>query len=45
MGSEPDRRDAPLRELIADSLDAGRLIYFEPYETVHRQNVARVLRT
>lgn len=40
MGSEPELRDIPLRELIADSLDAGRLIYFEPYEAVHRQNVA-----
>jgi cyclase len=41
MRSEPELRDAPLRELIADSLDAGRLIYFEPYEEVHRQNVAK----
>lgn len=43
MRSEPELRDAPLRELIADWLDAGRLIYFEPYEAVHRQNVATVL--
>ena len=43
MRSEPELRDLPLRELIADSLDAGRLTYFEPYEAVHRQNVATVL--
>jgi cyclase len=43
MVSEPELRDAPLRELIADSLAAGRLIYYEPYEAVHRQNVATVL--
>jgi cyclase len=43
MVDEPELRDAPLRELIADSLAAGRLIYYEPYEAVHRQNVATVL--
>jgi glyoxylase-like metal-dependent hydrolase (beta-lactamase superfamily II) len=43
MPDEPDLRDAPLRDLIADSLAAGDLIYFEPYEAVHRQNVAAVL--
>jgi cyclase len=43
MVDEPELRDAPLRELIADALAAGRLIYYEPYEAVHRQNVATVL--
>jgi cyclase len=43
MPSEPELRDLPLRELIADSIEAGDLIYFEPYEAVHRQNVATVL--
>jgi glyoxylase-like metal-dependent hydrolase (beta-lactamase superfamily II) len=43
MRSEPELREAPLRDLIADSLEAGHLIYFEPYEAVHRQNVAVVL--
>jgi cyclase len=43
MVSEPELRDAPLRELIADSLAAGQLFYYEPYEAVHRQNVATVL--
>jgi cyclase len=43
MVDEPELRDVPLRVLIADSLAAGRLIYYEPYEAVHRQNVATVL--
>ncbi len=43
MTSEPELREVPLRELIADSLAAGALVYFEPYEAVHRQNVETVL--
>ena len=43
MPSEPELREVPLRELIASSLDAGTLVYFEPYEAVHRQNVETVL--
>lgn len=43
MPSEPELREVPLRELIADSLEAGALVYFEPYEAVHRQNVETVL--
>ncbi len=43
MPSEPDLRDAPLRGLIADWLDGGPLVYFEPYEPVHRHNVETVL--
>jgi cyclase len=43
MAGEPELRDVPLRDLIADSLAAGLLIYYEPYEAVHRQNVATVL--
>jgi len=43
MTSEPELREVPLRELIDDSLAAGRLVYFEPYEAVHRQNVETVL--
>jgi cyclase len=45
MTSEPELREVPLRELIADSLAAGPLVYFEPYEVVHRQNVEAVLST
>jgi cyclase len=43
MPSEPGLREVPLRELVADSLAAGALVYFEPYEAVHRQNVETVL--
>jgi cyclase len=43
MPSEPELREVPLRELIADSLADGTLGYFEPYEAVHRQNVETVL--
>lgn len=43
MPDEPELREVSLRELIADSLAAGDLIYFEPYEAVHRENVATVL--
>ena len=43
MPSEPELREVPLRELIADPLAAGTLVYFEPYERVHRQNVETVL--
>jgi cyclase len=43
MPSEPELRETPLRELIADSLAAGTLVYFGPYEAVHRQNVETVL--
>ena len=43
MPDKPELREVPLRELIADSLTAGDLIYFEPYEAVHRENVETVL--
>jgi glyoxylase-like metal-dependent hydrolase (beta-lactamase superfamily II) len=39
---EPALRDAPLSELIADSVAAGWIAYFAPYEAVHRENVAAV---
>jgi glyoxylase-like metal-dependent hydrolase (beta-lactamase superfamily II) len=41
--TEPELRDASLRELIAESLDAGSVDYFAPYEAVHRENVETVL--
>jgi glyoxylase-like metal-dependent hydrolase (beta-lactamase superfamily II) len=31
-----------LRDFIADDIDSSVLIYFEPYEMVHRENVAAV---
>jgi cyclase len=43
MPGEAELREVPLRELIADSLAARALVYFEPYEAVHRQNVETVL--
>ena len=35
-------RDLPLREFVADQLAEGALVFHEPYETVHRDNVAKV---
>jgi len=43
MVSVPALREVPLRGLIADSLERGWLVYYEPYEALHRQNVATVL--
>ena len=40
---EPDLADMPMRTVIADDLAAGTLHYFEPYEAVHAQNIARCL--
>jgi hypothetical protein len=33
----------PLRELLADSLVAGSITYFAPYEDVHRENLKTVM--
>lgn len=35
-------RDMALRDFIAEDLGAGTLIFHEPYETVHRENVRKV---
>jgi glyoxylase-like metal-dependent hydrolase (beta-lactamase superfamily II) len=40
--TEPELRDTPLRELIQGPLNTGWLTYFEPYEDVHRENLAKV---
>lgn len=40
---DPQLREASLRELIADPLEAGWIHYFLPYETVHRENLDCVL--
>ena len=40
---EPALRDLPLTEVMADAIEAGWVRYFEPYEAVHRGNVAAVL--
>jgi hypothetical protein len=33
----------PLKEFIAGPLTAGWVNYYEPYERVHQQNLARVI--
>jgi cyclase len=43
MPSEPELRELPLRELLAERIAAGDLHYFGPYERVHRENVQTVL--
>jgi cyclase len=43
MPDEPSLRDQSLREVVAEPLRAGWINYFEPYEEVHRENVATVL--
>lgn len=41
--TEPALRDLPLRELIRGPLETGWLTYYEPYEEIHRENLAKVL--
>jgi cyclase len=41
--AEPRLREVSLRELIAESLEAGWIHYFAPYEAVHRHNLKTVL--
>jgi cyclase len=40
----PGLADTPLREIIADDLASGGLVWFEPYDGVHRDNVASCLK-
>ena len=40
---DPDQRNIGLRDLIAESLEAGSIHYFAPYEAVHRENLATVI--
>jgi cyclase len=40
---QPALRDLPLTEVIASSIEAGWVRYFEPYEAVHRGNIAATL--
>jgi cyclase len=42
--TEPEMRQKTLRELIAGPLERGWINYFEPYETVHKDNLALVLK-
>lgn len=41
--TEPELRELPLRELIRGPIDTGWITYFEPYEEIHRGNLAKVL--
>jgi cyclase len=41
--AEPELRELPLREVMAAAIKAGDVVYFEPYEDVHRENIATVL--
>ena len=41
--AEPELRELPLREAIADALEAGEMRYFAPYEDVHRENLKKVV--
>jgi cyclase len=43
LPEEPSLRERSLREAVAEPLEAGWINYFEPYEDVHRVNVATVL--
>jgi cyclase len=42
-GDEPALRDASLRDVASDSIEAGWIKYFPPYEAVHRENLETVL--
>ena len=42
--SDPALAGRDLRTFVADSLDAGWITYFAPYERVHRANLAEVAR-
>lgn len=41
---KPDLEKLPLNTFIADDIAAGAVLYFEPYEDVHRKNIAAVRR-
>lgn len=43
ISEEPSLAERPLRELIAGPLEAGWIRWYEPYDAVHRENVASVL--
>jgi len=42
---EPEVRELPLRELLAEPLGACAIHYFEPYEAVHAKNLNLLLAT
>ena len=42
MKTQADQRGTPLRDLIAQDVASGDLVYFEGYEDVHASNMERV---
>jgi len=42
VADEPALSTLDLRAFVADSLNAGWITYFEPYERVHRSNLHEV---
>jgi glyoxylase-like metal-dependent hydrolase (beta-lactamase superfamily II) len=40
---QPALRELALAEVLAAAIESGAVRYFEPYETVHRENLATVL--
>jgi cyclase len=45
LSEEPGLRELSLREIVAEPVEAGWINYHEPYDRVHRENVATVLRS
>ena len=43
LEEEPELAGTPLSEVIAKDLTAGVLTWFQPYEAIHAQNIARSL--
>jgi cyclase len=43
VSEAPAPADVDLRTFVADSLAAGWVTYYEPYERVHRRNIAEML--
>jgi cyclase len=43
LRDDPRRAATPLAKVIRDDLQAGHLVWFQDYEEVHRENVARTL--
>ncbi len=39
---DPALANLSLRDFVADDIAAGHIVYFEPYEAVHRANIAEV---
>ena len=44
LPTHPDRSETPLRDVIADDLAQGTLLWWPDYESVHAQNITRTLK-